>query len=122
MPGIELKDFVRKGPLLRGQQEDLIRVVHDVIEEFTGKRSSHSDFWHRKAKKKRDISCFVSANGTVNAEGFHYILVVDGEKNKKTKKFKPHIRQSIKKKAAKVLHVKPEKVAVRYRLHNASFG
>lgn len=109
MPGIEFLDYARGDHITADVRDEIINIVHDILEQIAGKRPGHSNFRYTPA-------------GYLDTSGFDYILVVDGEESEKTNEFKQHIRVAIKKNVAKLLRVKEERIAVRYRLYNSSFG
>ena len=92
-----------------------------TIANYTGKRSRHTDFFYSRAGRF-DISA-IDQNGVITTNGgYSYILVVDGDWNWKTWLHKHRIRKAMKLKIAEILKMPPERVAVRYRLYNSSFG
>lgn len=121
MPGIELWDYTRDSNIVEEVRNHLSVMVHEIIYEFTDKWSKHSTFTY-KPVGYLDVSCFPQSDGNVDTNGFDYILVVDGEKNKKTKKHKNEIREAIKEETARILEIDPSQIAVRYRLQDSSFG
>lgn len=109
MPGIELMDYTR-GDFITGDiRDEITEMVHDVLEKYNGKRPGHSNFKYSPA-------------GHLDTSGYNYILVVDGETTEKTQEFQDTIRIAIKHKAAQIMNIDPDTIAVRYRLNNASFG
>jgi hypothetical protein len=121
MPGINLLDFTRADQIVADQRHELVVMIHDVLLDFTGKRPKHTSFVYSPANYL-DASIVDDGEMALRTDGFDCILVVDGEKNKKTKKSKHEIRETFKKMAAPILNTTPEKLAVRYRLHDSSFG
>lgn len=119
MPGFELLDYARGDHPTADQRDKIIRTVHDILQDYNGKRPGHSTFKYSRAGYL-DVSCFDT--GQLNTDGYSYILVVDGEKTEKTLKLKNEIRQAIKTTVAKILKVPEEKFAVRYRVYDSSFG
>lgn len=119
MPGFELLDYVRDDHITASQRDEIIKTVHDILQDYNGKRPGHSTFKYSRAGYL-DVSCF--DDGELNTTGYSYILVVDGEKTEKTLELKDEIRQTIKTMVAKVLKVPEEKFAVRYRVYDSSFG
>lgn len=109
MPGIELKDYARGDHITIEIRDEIMEIVHDILEQIAGKRPDHSDFKYSPA-------------GYLDTSGYDFILVVDGEENLQTNLFKREIRLAIKKNVAMLLKINEEQVAVRYRLHNSSFG
>jgi hypothetical protein len=121
MPGIVLHDYTRGDYIVEETRNHLAVMVHEIIREFTDKWSKHSTVAYAPAGHL-DVSCYPMEDGNVDSKGFDYVLVVDGEKNKKTKKHKDAIRKAIKEEAARILNLDPSQIAVRYRLFNSSFG
>ena len=109
MPGIELMDYVRDDYITAVMREQIIEIVHDTLDYMTGTKPTHSNFRYSPA-------------GYLDTSGYDYILVVDGEENRRTTELKKEIRTTIKKKVAELLNIAEDQIAVRYRLHNSSFG
>ncbi|MDB5165471.1 MAG: hypothetical protein JWM00_361 [Candidatus Saccharibacteria bacterium] len=109
MPGIELKVYTDGCTIEESAGEKIITIVHDVIEKYNKRRPGHSNFDYSEYSLR-------------NVSDYDYILVVDGETTKWTKKHQEKIRKLIKKRVATFLHLRPSQIAVRYRLMNASFG
>ncbi len=122
MPGIELLDYTRGDHITDEMRDETITTVHDVLEQFNGKRPKHTNFRYSLANYL-DVSCYDSGNNcTLNTDAYDYILVVDGEKTGKTLELKDEIRTAIKELVARVLEVPEEAIAVRYRVYDSSFG
>ena len=109
MPGIELLDYVQGDHITATMRDQIIEIVHDTLDFVTGTKPAHSNFRYSTA-------------GYLDTSGYDYILVVDGEENQCTTELKKEIRTIIKEKVAELLDITEEQIAVRYRLHNSSFG
>lgn len=121
MPGMVLMDFTRGDHIVGEQRDELVKMVHDVLSFMTGKHPKHSSFFYQRADYL-DASITDEGDQVISTNGYAYILVVDGEENEKTNELKDDIREKFKQHSATILSIDPEAIAVRYRLHNSSFG
>ena len=121
MPGIELLDYTRGDHITSEDRDEIIKMVHDILADFNGKRPKHTTFKYSPANYL-DVSCFDTSNGELSIDGFDYVLVVDGEKTEKTLELKDEIRKAIKSMVADFMGIPEESIAVRYRVYDSSFG
>ncbi len=120
MPGITLVNYTAKAPFSQEQEKEIVTIIHDIIQAHTGKRPAQSEIDQVSAGTRKS---FVDLPGKpLSASGVSYFLIVDGEKNRKTKRRQQDIHAAIKKDVGNLLGVHPATFRVRYRLFVSKFG
>ena len=120
MPGITLVNYTSNAPFSDEQEKEIITIIHDILQIYTGKRPKQSDIDQISAGSRK--SYVDLGDEGLAPSGADYFLIVDGEKNPKTELHQPDIHVMIKECVALYLGVDPATFKVRYRLFVSAFG